>query len=301
MPNASPHAFGRGALVLGMHRSGTSLVAGILDALGLPACVAEDRFPIRRWNARGNFESRSLTLFDDRLLNQLGGAWFAPPDPSPGWQDVDELEPFRAEAAELFAAAHPYGRWVWKDPRACVLLPFWDSVLGRGLPRVLVLRSPLESAASLEARNQMPLGIALAIVERSLHCALRDSAGQPVLITAYEDVLLDLESWCGLAAKFLDAHGLTLDKPLAIDKTRALLDPELRHHRGTASLDRESGASDALCSIWDWATGRQGIHDALSIDDLPGESRETAATLSGVARATEIGRGAGRSSPGAPE
>src|SRR5207245_11025700 len=123
------------------------------------------------WNARGNFESRSLTHFDERLLNALGGAWYAPPDLHDGWAADPRLARYRDEAALLFADAHPSGRWVWKDPRACVLMPFWDLVIGPGHPRIVVLRNPPDSAASLNARNGMPVELALSLAERSLHPA----------------------------------------------------------------------------------------------------------------------------------
>jgi hypothetical protein len=266
-------------LVLGMHRSGTSAVTGVLDALGLPACVEEDRFPIRKWNARGNYESQSLSVFDERLMGRLGGAWFAPPDPPPGWQSDPELEPYRVEAARLFAAAHPFERWVWKDPRACVLLPFWDLVLGRDLPRILVLRNPIESAASLAARNHMSRELALAIAERSIRCALHDSEGRPVFVTAYDHVLQDVGAWSRTAATFLAEANLPLPEPLALSAAVAFLDPELRHHQDSAKLDAGAGTSEGLRRIWEWAWDALGIHASLSIAGLPAESPETSERL----------------------
>lgn len=266
-------------MVLGMHRSGTSAVTGMLDALGLRACIEADRFPIRRWNARGNFESQSLSTFDERLLNHLGGGWFAPPDLAPGWETKPELGSFRAEASELFAAAHPFDPWVWKDPRACVLLPFWDSILGPDMPRIVVLRNPLESAASLEARNRMPREVALSIAERSLRCALRDSAGRPVFVTAYDSVFEDTDAWCRTVATFLGSAGVPLPEPLAIANARQFLDPELRHHRSQSTVDAGSGATENLRMLWAWSCQRLGVHDSLSIAGLPEESPETSERL----------------------
>jgi len=269
----------RGVVVLGMHRSGTSAVTGVIDALGLPACRAEDRFPPRKWNARGNFESRSLTLFDEQLLNFLGGTWWAPPMPPKGWADRLALEGWRITAEYLFGVAHPTRAWVWKDPRACVLMPFWDRVLRSDPLRIVVLRNPLESAASLNARDGMELDHALALAERSLRVSLRDSAGRAVMITSYDELLDDLDEWCRRAASFINGRGLQLPDPIRVDDARSLLDDSLRHHREHADLSSAAGASAALGRLWNWAMERRGAHEALSVRGLPRESPATAARL----------------------
>jgi len=262
---------GRGLIVLGTHRSGTSAVTGAIDALGLRACRTGDRFPARRWNERGNYESRSLTKFDESLLRHVGGAWWAPPNPAAGWADNEGMGRLRDEAALLFAAAHPFDEWVWKDPRACVLLPFWDLVLGGHTPRMVVLRHPLEIAGSLEARNHMPRGLALALGERNLRLAFRDSAGRPVMVTAYDEALDDVAAWCHEVATFIRLVGLSLPEPLAVDAAREFLDPSLRHHRGQADPGQRA-ITPGLRRLWDWAYGRRGIHPSLSIEGLPEES-----------------------------
>ncbi len=269
----------RGVVVLGMHRSGTSAVTGVIDALGLPACRAEDRFPPRKWNARGNFESRSLTLFDEQLLNFLGGTWWAPPMPPKGWADRLALEGWRITAEYLFGVAHPTRAWVWKDPRACVLMPFWDRVLRSDPLRIVVLRNPLESAASLNARDGMELDHALALAERSLRVSLRDSAGRAVMITSYDELLDDLDDWCRRAASFITDRGVQLPDPIRVDDARSLLDDSLRHHREHADLSSAAGASAALGRLWNWAMERRGAHEALSVRRLPRESAATAARL----------------------
>jgi hypothetical protein len=284
-------SLGRGVVVLGMHRSGTSAVTGIIDSLGLPACRQDDRFPVRRWNARGNYESASLSTFDESLLTMLGGCWYAPPLPATGWATRSELGSWRSRAKALFSAAHPSGRWAWKDPRACVLMPFWDLVLGTGVPRIVVLRNPLESAASLFERNSMSLSHSLALAERSLRTSLRDSQGHPALITVYDDVLEGVDSWCLKAADFLAAKGLSLADPLPVAAARSFLDESLRHHRSTRDLSSEPAAEDGLKRIWAWAMERRGAHQALSIEGLPPESPET----DDVLRAARAGLDAMRS------
>jgi hypothetical protein len=269
---------GRGVVVLGMHRSGTSAVTGVIDALGLPACITGDRLSPRKWNARGNFESRSLSIFDELLLNHLGGTWWAPPALADGWAASTSLADLRAEAAKLFRAVHPLEHWVWKDPRACVLMQFWDLVLGKDTPRIVVLRNPVESAASLARRNNMPPDLALSLAERSLRTALRDSAGRPLLISTYDELLDDLEAWCESVASFLRGCDLPMPEPLRIDAAREFVDPSLRHQK--AGRSAPPNGVTRLPAIWPWALQRRGPHESFSVESLPAESVRTAERLS---------------------
>ena len=158
-------------------------------------------------------------------------------------------------------------------------MPFWDRVLRSDPLRIVVLRNPLESAASLNARDGMELDHALALAERSLRVSLRDSAGRAVMITSYDELLDDLDDWCRRAASFITDRGLQLPDPIRVDDARSLLDDSLRHHREHADLSSAAGASAALGRLWNWAMERRGAHEALSVRGLPRESPATAARL----------------------
>ncbi len=75
-----------GVLVLGMHRSGTSAVARLLDGLGLDAGPVEGLIGPTDHNPHGHFEVQALVDFNDRLLAELGGTWVAPPTHEPDRQ-----------------------------------------------------------------------------------------------------------------------------------------------------------------------------------------------------------------------
>src|ERR1700722_673823 len=60
-------------LVLGMHRSGTSAVSGVISALGVagPKTLASPN----EWNPRGYFESTRIFAVHDELLKSIGSSW----------------------------------------------------------------------------------------------------------------------------------------------------------------------------------------------------------------------------------
>jgi hypothetical protein len=273
---------GRGVIVLGTHRSGTSALTGVLGILGLPSVQAGDTFPVSRWNARGNFESRSLSGFDDQLLRALGGAWWAPPALPPGWAADPRLDPYRESARAIFDAAHPGPRWAWKDPRACVLMPFWDTILDPQSPRIVVLRHPAESVASLAARGRIEEEVALALGERSVRSALHDSAGRAVMVTTFDALLGNVGAWCELAEGFLTGQGFSLSGLQAVEEAKRFLEPSLRHHQ-RARMDG-SEAAQPWWPLWEWAIARQGNHPGLDIEGLPPESPGTTAVLDAVCR-----------------
>ncbi len=153
-----------GVLVLGMHRSGTSLVAGSLYLLGLATCAPEDLMTGMPWNPAGHWEARSLSRLNDELLTEMGRSWWYPPPSGAGYSDVaNRLTTASEVAAACFQQTHRSIPWVWKDPRTALLLPFWRRALGKSVAAVLVHRDPLDVARSLELRNGFPLPFGIAL------------------------------------------------------------------------------------------------------------------------------------------
>ncbi|MFM7086890.1 MAG: glycosyltransferase [Cyanobium sp.] len=155
--NSSPS---RIVLVTGMHRSGTSMLAGLLHACG--GRVAQDLMPASLDNPSGYWESRSVVQFNNNLLKSLGGHWnnYAPIDRN--WTVSAEASSYREEAlhiletAYLLTSGNPSpSLLILKDPRLCRLLPFWLSCceqIGFSVTVVLMIRHPIEVALSLLQR-----------------------------------------------------------------------------------------------------------------------------------------------------
>src|SRR6516225_10357393 len=60
-------------IVLGMHRSGTSALAGALHHLGVE--LGEHLMPASPDNQRGYWEHRDIVAVNHRLMAELGAAW----------------------------------------------------------------------------------------------------------------------------------------------------------------------------------------------------------------------------------
>lgn len=195
-----------GVVILGMHRSGTSLVTRLVSLLGLGVCHEDDLLAGRKSNPRGHWESMSLLAFNGRLLDELGGTWFCPPSPN-----SDELSRMlgrhTADALARIRARHPQRPWVWKDPRTCLLMPFWSAVLEGRAAYVLVVRHPFEVSDSLARRNGFAPQFSLALWERYTRQAMLGASGRPMMVCTYDTVLADPQSWCERLVAFLGGLG----------------------------------------------------------------------------------------------
>jgi hypothetical protein len=254
--------------VIGMHRSGTSAVAELLLHLGLHGPAASDLVPASDSNPRGNNESVTLNRFNNQLLLVLGGSWAAPPRLERGWELAPYLDEQRKEAARLSAAVFNRQPFVWKDPRNCILLPFWRSVLGPPVAAIYVIRDRLEVAGSLQARNGFTLTHGLALWERYIRSSLLALDGIATLVLRYDDLLDSTPEWSRRLIDFVHAVGLDVD-PASADRATASLDAGLRHTRATSISD--PGLAAGQLELVELLERRGGAHSPWSAPVLTQE------------------------------
>jgi hypothetical protein len=241
----------RAVCVTGMHRSGTSFIAGALRfldvSLGDPA----------RWlkpgsdNPLGYFEIAALVQLDDELLAHLGGAWDQPPVLDPGWEHDEGLDPFRARAAEILVDS--FGPVedrppviAWKDPRLSLLLPFWRTVAPIATT-IVVVRDPVEVTASLGARGYaVDAAQAASLWLRYVFSAVANDPHP--LVVRHTDIFDDLP---GTIGRLADHLGLPAPGPEQEESVRAHLDTGLRHHDAAAAApDLANPLLDLARVIW---------------------------------------------------
>src|SRR5262245_17288516 len=187
--------------VLGMHRSGTSLIARVLNLLGVYLGPQEHLMNPDRFNPNGYWEHQEIVALDDEILARMGGSWRDPPTFTPGWQDSPGLADLRQRARKLihdeFGAA---SCWGWKDPRTCLTLPFWKRLLPP-LHYVLCLRNPADVARSLA--HTMPVEQAMDLWHIYTASAFEHSTGQPRLMVGYDDLMAQWQQELPRLARFV--------------------------------------------------------------------------------------------------
>ncbi len=240
----------RAVCVTGMHRSGTSFVAGALRFLGVSLGDPARMLKPGPDNPLGYFEVAALMQLDDEVLAHCGGAWDQPPVLDPGWEHDRGLDPFRARAAEILdatfgPAADRAAMIAWKDPRLSLLLPFWRTVTPIATT-VVVVRDPVEVVASLEARRYAVGAAQAASLWLRYVCAA--VANDPsCLIVRHTDIFEDLP---GTIARLAGHLGLPAPDAEAEAAVRAHLDSGLRHHDAAAAAEVENPLLDLARTIW---------------------------------------------------
>jgi hypothetical protein len=263
--NRSALPEGPWVLVMGMHRSGTSAVAGALGHFGLQLPAAGDLMT-GRYDNPVHYESEALIGVDDQLLRALGGSWSAPPSLEDGWQTSPVARGLRERAIEAAWRAFPEeGPIAWKDPRLCLLFPFWSSLLETRTVSVLVWRAPMAVARSLRSRQGFTLSHGLSLWYVYARRALTSLAGTKVMVTSYEELTGNRRDTLFEMAHWLEKAGAVrgpLDRR-EVDRATASISSERSREHDDAELPQPLGAAqDALRSL-------EGSHERLPEVSLP--------------------------------
>jgi hypothetical protein len=247
-----------------MHRSGTSALAGALEALGFEAGPSDDLMPGDEGNPEGYFELKSIASLDDEMLAQYEGRWDSPPVLAPGWERDDAAQAFAQRARLALGDLYSGDHYVLKDPRISLLLPLWRQVVGDGACAVVIVRDPLEVAGSLTHRNALPTFTGLALWAAYNRALLRDLEGMKVHVCSYADLVNNPATVIGDVLESLRAWGVVngdVDSSSAI----AMIRPELRRNSVANDTDvaqRQPGETTALLEL---ILDRRGRHDRFEV------------------------------------
>ncbi|MBN1141573.1 MAG: glycosyl transferase family 1 [Deltaproteobacteria bacterium] len=255
-------------VVVGMHRSGTSVIARGLRVLGVD--LGDRLLPPASDNDKGFWEDIDVVALNEEVLRSFGLEWHTL-RPVPG----EELPLLPAEylargAALLGNKLETAACFGFKDPRTARLLPFWREVFGRlpvELGYVIACRNPVSVANSLSKRDGMEVGKAYSLwLDHMLSC-LTQTAGQRRVVVDYDRFLADPE---GQLRRLATALKLDFDPEgeSFAEFRSGFLEEALRHERhAVENLKREEkvppGLADLYHLLLEMAT------DAVPADDAP--------------------------------
>ncbi|MBF0170481.1 MAG: hypothetical protein HQK87_05250 [Nitrospinae bacterium] len=238
-------------VITGMHRSGTSFVANMVQKIGAPF-GPDDLLGGDQWNPRGYFENIDVIDLNNRLIvgesaglkglvdggrlgfgqrlkRTLGKARYAL---FPGGGDMAAKG--AAHADEMDGLARRLAGCAVKDVRFSLTLPAWQ---GRGaVERILYCyRHPTEVAGSLAKRDRLPLWLSYRLwrihVERFL-----DAVGEtPVVCVDYNNFFDDTRRIDETLRLFRFA-GQEASREKAEALLAQVIDPSLRHNRADGAL-----------------------------------------------------------------
>lgn len=246
--------------IVGMHRSGTSALGGVIEPLGLS--VGKTLMPPNaEANPKGYYENLSIADIHDRFLTEIDRSWMdARPVPARAFVGKAARR-FRRELPALISKEFAQERPLIKDPRLCTLLPLWKPLIEEAFPDacfLLPVRHPVEVACSLRKRDQLPMSHGLALWMLHVLEAERATRGFPRAFSTYDQLL---ES----PARTLDSLARTVNLPTgdhaAIVDSR--IDSSLRHHSEQPWPENEPDSEVILAVHEAFTSGAAGMEDTL--------------------------------------
>jgi hypothetical protein len=219
--------------IVGMHRSGTSCLAGTLEEAGLHLGKVITEAP---HNAKGNRENRSIMDLHEELLVYSGGSWDKPPTRL-AWSDEH-----RARRDEIIRSYGDAVVWGFKCPRTLVTLDFWREAIPN-ISFVGTFRHPLLVAESLARRNggELETWLALWSSYNRILVALHES--RPFPVVRFDT---DSETYRRSLERVTTGLGFTPASALTF------FEPVLRHHVEMPGAELSSDVArlySRLCEI----------------------------------------------------
>lgn len=284
-------------LVLGMHRSGTSAMSGLLAAGG--AAPPRTLMAANAHNPRGFFESGRIAWINGARLHGGGSAWDDPLlYPAPSWPPAEDAH-WRGLAREVFETEFADAPWpLMKDPRLSVVLPAWRPVfadLGLQPGCVICVRNPAAVAASLVRRDGFGPEKALLLWASYMIAAVTNTHDLPRVFVGYDALLAD---WRGEAGRIEAALGCPSPArdPAAAAEADGFLTAELRHNPGGGDLRRYGWVGELAAEVHRALAGARsgGALDMVSLaraaELVAARRREFGPIVSSIARDLDMAR-----------
>lgn len=223
-------------VVLGMARSGTSVLMRGMQALGIQLGEHLEK-PNSLWNPKGFFEDRDIVfkinraifyaLNDDWMsLNQLDAQRLT---------DDPLLTPVRSKALELlYQKIKDTPNWGFKDPRVAKLLAFWQDIfktLQLQDHYIIALRNPLACALSYQRVTGIEIEVGLLLWIMHMIPAVSETFEKPRIMVSYEALCNNPRSELDRIKNYFN---LQLKNPTSInDFVENFLEKKLQHFHPT--------------------------------------------------------------------
>ena len=227
-------------VVLGMHRSGTSALMGVLNILGVDLGLT--LMKRAEGNPKGFFENDHITQVNDKILRGLISSWddvFSLPE---NWCDQECLKQYKEETVGIMKNEFRGDIFGIKDPRMSKLLPFWNGIfeeLNIKPYHLITLRNPLEVANSLEKRNKFSTEKSTVLWMNYMLDAEFHSRNYPRAFISFDELLNNPEK---IINKISKTFNINFPKvyPYIKGDIEQFLEPSLKHYTFKSDDKNES-------------------------------------------------------------
>lgn len=273
-------------VVVGMHRSGTSALGGVLARLGCD--TPQDPIEAAPMNAKGFYESNKIVLMNDAILHSAGSTWFTWQEFNQAWFKSPKATDYKQLAvANLKEVYGDSSMLVLKDPRICLLVPFWDNVFEMAdyTPKYIhTHRHPFEVAQSLSKWWGYDPAYSQLLWLRYVLDSESATRGKVRYFTSFDNVMQDWPNVAQQASKTLD-----LVWPKKSDRTISEIDQFLDSNLRSVGAQNVQMMGDRRLTPWvaetfdiltRWAEGGELSDDYDALDQIRDQFNRAAPSFS---------------------
>lgn len=265
-----------GFILLGMHRSGTSMLSGLM-ATGMGYVTGGPLIGGAFDNEKGFFERIDVVYQNDEFMNKQDVWWSA----NVVKYDHEKALKMMKEGAVDFG----YGKkaltflndaknapWLQKDPRMCITLKTWLPLISSEPAVLFTYRHPLEVAISLRKREQnfpLEMGLRLWIVYNMR--AIQNSVGLCRVFSSNEAILANpLEEVQRISKELTSKCGVPKPREeLKQEDVDRFVDPSLQHNKKVLGYGKAEIANIDGCSVHEFdSDAKAGSKEAEREKDL---------------------------------
>ena len=228
-------------IVLGAHRSGTSLVTRLINMMGAYFAIGETALGANEENPKGFWERWDVIAADNSILRHYGCEW----DKLAKWEfmetslkkDAEALATNTENIKKIILELDANRPWVVKDPRMCLTWPYWKAHLE--IPVIVcVYRNPLEIARSLKTRNEFSFSQSMALWEYYATGIANAIRGVPTIFVSHQEMLKDPVTTVQKLFESLQKHEIQGLRMPSEREVTSFIDPALYRSKGSeAALD----------------------------------------------------------------
>jgi glycosyltransferase involved in cell wall biosynthesis len=174
--------------ILGLHRSGTSMLTGVLNICGVFLGKQDSMYGPDINNPKGYFENRKVIAINEMILDHYGLAWDSLEGLPRNWQNSLFSKWLGSITMTILNREfHDIQVWGVKDPRICLTLKFWERLFP-DMKIVMVERDINEVIHSLDKRQSSPPD-SKRLVEHYLSELAANLAGKRVITIKFSDLI----------------------------------------------------------------------------------------------------------------
>jgi len=225
-------------IVLGMHRSGTSMVTGLINSMG--AYFGNSRIDIgaNEENPKGFWERRDVRDINDEILKMANADWNRLSKLDFLRITNDQRKQINTSIKKIILELDAHRPWVIKEPRLCMTFPYWKPFLDKPLI-VFIHRDPIQIAQSLQTRNNFPINHGISLWEEYIESAFHSVKDIPKIILYHRDFYEDPIKATVSLFHSLQNNGVVGLKIPSDKEIEAFIDPKLFRERGDQSLQKK--------------------------------------------------------------